>query len=1007
MRWKRAACAAFSILCAQVAILLCLHLLGLGAPPAAALDSPQTAALGTVHLHGQIRDTGGAPRQGVVAISTYLGPDITQTISTADGFYDFDLPESDHYVATVFPYQRAALGSAEIPIGFLDRWERVNRTTETDLTLDVIVKPGGSILLDAYNPQGNRMFSDDFPGSQFFVVYPLGTPPVSDPLHVLNHQRPLLWGWEPISGTTRNPAVLMLPEPVSTTVTNTFAVWGLWTVPDAGTVMLEMDNGGLGFSVAASEVVSINVACELARTEYRKAQQKYDAKVGAGYVFSATIATWLTEAHEALDNAEVQLHDGDGRDAAMSAYLALTPAIRAKEEIVLQAARQDIESKRRLPVTINVVGADAKPIGDVQVAYQQTRHDFILSGNWGGDSVPVGDTPDATQMVGNVDLYAGIAKQIGFEYVNYPPYPGWGVVQREWPDVPYRLEDGVGLHQMAARGLGASALNTIWMYATPLYYPSYVVGKDYPYVRAAAVDFISTTVSQYAGKIRVWNLMNEPDSANGLAFTPTQMLDFTKSVLAAGKAADPQAVMFVNLSTPGLGFYGNGPGDESGVRYSTHDYLHQMLAAGVRPDAIGIQFYYGAYIPPIDLGTVSDLLDSLAQEFDIPFFISEFEYPTHEEYPGLVNISSYWGWHQGHTDQAQADWAVGVYTLAMSKPSIIGANWSMSYDLPAYRAENGRQGDGYLHRDGLTPRPMAYALGDLFRSWTVSGTAQTGGDGRAGFSAFGGEYQLTLTAPNASVRQETVHVGEGLTNTFTFVFDQDQTLAANQLAAAASLTRARSALAWAGNLGKTSNVAEARTLTSQAQTAHTTGHYWNASLLSQQARAALAFKIDGQPDDWADVSPLYSESGTHAQAGGRELRRFYGTLDDSALVMQFEFDTPAPRRELLFSLDTNADGGGDYAVTASPTLRGVLFFSQVYTAPATIFTHLIPSIDVVYSSTVEIRIPLADLGDPDRVEVVLYRENIGDGTMSGLVPSLGVVAAPPWRAYLPLVAKNP
>ena len=68
---------------------------------------------------GKIRDTDGNPRQGLVVVSTYLGPDITQVVSTVDGFYEFDVPVLDHYVVTVFPYQRATVGSKEVPIGFL------------------------------------------------------------------------------------------------------------------------------------------------------------------------------------------------------------------------------------------------------------------------------------------------------------------------------------------------------------------------------------------------------------------------------------------------------------------------------------------------------------------------------------------------------------------------------------------------------------------------------------------------------------------------------------------------------------------------------------------------------------------------------------------------------------------------------------------------------------------------------------------------------------------------
>jgi hypothetical protein len=999
MNWQRFTCVGFSALFALALCLGLIHIIGWDAARSVAAAPPPSAP-GTVHLHGQIRDTGGNPRQGFVVISSYLGPDITQTVSTAEGFYEFNVPALDHYVVTVFPYQRAAVGRGEVPIGFLDRWERINRTTESDLRVDLIVKPGGTILLDAYNPQGGRMFGDNFPHLAMFVVYPLGNPPVTDPLQGKNHQLPLLWGWETVSGTLKNPAVLMLPSQVTTT----FTVWGLWTVPEAGTIMLEMDNGGLGYGVAEGEVKTVNIAYEFARTEYRKAQQKYTQKISVGYVFSPTVALWLTQAQAALNTAQAQLQSGNGQGAAVSAYQALTPTIRAKEAIALEVARQDIERNRRRPVTIRVVGADLRPLGNVQVAYQQSNHDFILSGNWGGSAALAGDTPATRRTVGNANVYADIAKEIGFEYVNYPPNPTWGVVQREWPSVPYRFDDDVILHKLADRGF-RSIGQPFWFAGSPVYYPAYLEGLHYTQVKTAALDYLTTTMSHYAGKIQVWNVVNEPNSANSLDFTPAEMLDFTKAMLAAGKAADPQGVMLVNLSAPGLGFFGGGPGDESTKNYSTYNYLHAMLNAGVRPDVIGVQFYNGAYLPAIDLGTASDLLDLYGSDFDLPFYIEELEYPTHEEYPGLENISNFWGWHQGHTDQAQADWAVGIYTLAFSKPHIIGANWSMSYDLPIDQGENGRAGDGYLHRDGLTPRPIAYALRDLFHSWTISGTAQTGAAGQIGFDGFTGEYLLTLTGPNGAVHQETIHVREGQTNTFTINFDPQQTLTDNQQSAAVSLDKARSAFAWADSLGKTGGVAEARGLDAQARTAYATGQYWNAALLGQQACDALAFKIDGEAGDWSGVNPLFTQSEARGEANNSELRRFYGTMDDSALVLQFAFNTSTPRREFLFELDAGADGVRDYAVTASPWASNILFFSDAYAGdPARIFTHLIPSIDVIYSSTVEIRIPLAELGNPDRVEVVLYREDLGDGNMSGVIPSLGVMAALPERIDLqPLV----
>ncbi len=196
-------------------------------------------------------------------------------------------------------------------------------------------------------------------------------------------------------------------------------------------------------------------------------------------------------------------------------------------------------------------------------------------------------------------------------------------------------------------------------------------------------------------------------------------------------------------------------------------------------------------------------------------------------------------------------------------------------------------------------------------------------------------------------------------------------------------------------------------LYSQAHSSFNTGHYWDAILLSGQTQDALTIQIDGEAGDWSGVSPMYSQSDEQGQANNSQLRHFYATLDGSSLVMQFEFNTPTPRRDFLFELDTGADGVLDYGATASPHAGATLLSSAEYSGyPDLIFMHIIPSIDVIYGSTVEIRIPLADLGNPDRVGVALYRENLGDGSMSGVIPSLGIVAAPSWHIRLPLILRQ-
>jgi hypothetical protein len=73
--------------------------------------------------------------------------------------------------------------------------------------------------------------------------------------------------------------------------------------------------------------------------------------------------------------------------------------------------------------------------------------------------------------------------------------------------------------------------------------------------------------------------------------------------------------------------------------------------------------------------------------------------------------------------------------------------------------------------------------------------------------------------------------------------------------------------------------------------------------------------------------------------------------------------------------------------------------------PALVWINLIPSIDVIYDNTVEIRIPLADLGNPEKVSIAYYREFSVDGGISEVLASLGVVQIPPWQVYLPTIIR--
>jgi hypothetical protein len=66
---------------------------------------------------------------------------------------------------------------------------------------------------------------------------------------------------------------------------------------------------------------------------------------------------------------------------------------------------------------------------------------------------------------------------------------------------------------------------------------------------------------------------------------------------------------------------------------------------------------------------------------------------------------------------------------------------------------------GGLLQDDSTPKQAYYALQDLIRGWTTSGTMQTDGDGQFVIQGYGGDYALTITY-NGQSCSGTAHITE-------------------------------------------------------------------------------------------------------------------------------------------------------------------------------------------------------------------------------------------------------
>jgi hypothetical protein len=698
---------------------------------------------GPVKIFGHVTDENGKPLVTNVAFDTFGLGDLGFVATSPTGYYEKQVPDALQYIVSVNPGPAKQIGRYSLPTGILSQRKLVVRNGP-EAQVDFTLGAGGTLWLQAYNKSGNEMTPGDYVNSAMIGAYPLGAYPEGATYQNNYKGYSVFWGW--IQGSNQNVACLLLPpgKPAE--------LWAVWRVPAIGTTFLHADNGGQGFSVETGAVTPVNLVYEFARTEYRDTLKQYQDLQATGYYLTADIPAWLAAAGRSLTVAASLHQSGSEAASARQAYLVLTNVVQAREQFTLERAQQDIETNRMGSVSVTLTDDQGQLLPDAKVDYRQVSHDFVFSIAW----------PSEAQ-------YPAL-RAAGFEYASFESW--WGEI--ETGDGVYKFPDAQ-IAQLQKAGFGIVMHAGVW--TTPAYQPAtplFLASANPATISAQAGQYSQDILSHYKNQIRIYNAFNEPDQLQTYPFTLDELVNLVGSSLQGAKQADPEATDYVNLSMPIFEFINQG-GANYTVAYDMYghpkpgsvsfaspvasgtQFVEALRAAGYSPDAIGLEYYYGVVLPPIDLGVYAASLDHYGA-LSKKVFVSELSYATLDDYPGLTKgWSWYGGWHGGYTDQAQAEWAKDALTIAFSKPFVNGVQWTGAGDGPT---DYDFVGDGLFHSDGVTPRPALKAMGDGIKSWTTQGTATTDAASSLAFRGFGGDYALTILTANGRTLHSTVHITE-------------------------------------------------------------------------------------------------------------------------------------------------------------------------------------------------------------------------------------------------------
>lgn len=261
--------------------------------------------------------------------------------------------------------------------------------------------------------------------------------------------------------------------------------------------------------------------------------------------------------------------------------------------------------------------------------------------------------------------------------------------------ITYYLESGTyedfepqeGKYQFGLRDVVFNRLHeiNITVEGRPLYWPYRTVTPDW--LRKKSYDEVlkyvekhaKAVVGHYGDRMYAWEIVNEShDWANETQLTPEQITNVAKLACQIAKDTNPKVHRLINNCCPYAEYVQLKKWGELDAKYpqrTPFQFMEDLTQAGVEYTITGQQLYF----PYRDLQDTIILIERL-ERFGRPVQLTEVgasSGPTENSIvTGRLGMPAEpYIWHGHWTEELQAEWLEGLYTLAYSKPWIEAVNW--------------------------------------------------------------------------------------------------------------------------------------------------------------------------------------------------------------------------------------------------------------------------------------------------------------------------------------------
>lgn len=399
----------------------------------------------------------------------------------------------------------------------------------------------------------------------------------------------------------------------------------------------------------------------------------------------------------------------------------------------LSQVSRGVEQHRKGDIHLRVMDAGGRPIAGLEVALEQTTHDF----RFGSIAFELLEEHHFTPVQEALfkARFARLFNQavLPFYWDGYEHVPG----RPAWEKT---LEVATWCNQ---NGITPKGHPLAWTHVAGM--PGWLHELPLDASRALLEARILGAVKGFAGTIDLWDVANE--AANTVTWDVAMRMsgrvedqrypaegdsieavaDWVEPCYRAAHAANPRAILLLN----DFGQIAWPP-----VRERFFALVKELQRRGTPLDGIGLQ----AHEPRTEWfhpQKVWETFDRLA-ELGLPIHITEF-------HPRSLGEPITGDYRQGSwTEDTQAEFARMMATLAFAHPSVVSFTWWDFTERDSYI-----KGSALLRED-LSPKPAYQVLDDLINTqWKTHARLKTDADGRINLRGFYGEYAVRVDAEGA------------------------------------------------------------------------------------------------------------------------------------------------------------------------------------------------------------------------------------------------------------------